>query len=237
MNITGRSFLRPEMKVAELVGENPSLLLLLEHFGIREALNENSVRDICTISNTDERVFITICSLYMGHPLDKRYELQVSDIPHLINYLRNSHSYYKNEKYPEITSYIHSLKENEGSLELEMVEKFFNDYFAEVIEHLDYEEKTAFPYFDSVAEGNYGAANEFSAMVYLEHHSDIELKLEDLMNLLLKHITIRNSIQLRRKLLQSLFELEYDLKVHSMVEELILIPLARKAEMRNGNAK
>ena len=43
--------------------------------------------------------------------------------------------------------------------------------------------------------------------------------------------------QIRRKLLLCLFELEYDLNIHSRIEESILIPLVEKMEQLAGKKK
>jgi len=72
--------------------------------------------------------------------------------------------------------------------------------------------------------GNYSVSD------YQEHHDNIEDKLEDLKNLLLKHLPLDNDQQIRRKLLFSLFELEYDLTIHTRIEDEILIPLVEKLE-------
>lgn len=49
-------------------------------------------------------------------------------------------------------------------------------------------------------------------------------------NLLLKYVTIEDDLGLRRKLLFALYELEYDLYVHSLIEETILIPFGYNME-------
>jgi len=48
--------------------------------------------------------------------------------------------------------------------------------------------------------------------------------------LLLKHVSIENNLPIKRKLLFALFELEYDLYIHSLIEETILIPFGYQTE-------
>jgi regulator of cell morphogenesis and NO signaling len=116
-----------------------------------------------------------------------------------------------------------------------MVEKFFDQYFSEVTEHLQYEDQVVFDYvnnlFDCFEKRQVASLNaDYSVNDYQEHHGDIEEKLEDLKSLLLKHLPLRDDQQIRRKLLFSLFELEYDLNIHTRIEELILIPLVEQME-------
>jgi regulator of cell morphogenesis and NO signaling len=116
-----------------------------------------------------------------------------------------------------------------------MLEKFFTNYFEEVTEHLEYENNVVFPYVLNLdaqlthKNSNY-TLNSYSVIEYREHHNDIEEKLTDLKNLLIKYLPVENDQQLRRKLLFCLFELEYDLNIHSQIEDTILIPLVEKME-------
>lgn len=116
-----------------------------------------------------------------------------------------------------------------------MVDKFFNDYFIEVKEHLNYENEVVFPYALDLINKNIKQKNKsdsFNVLVYKEHHDDIEEKLADLKNLLIKYLPQENDQQLRRNLLFCLFELELDLNIHSQIEDLILIPLLEKIELQ-----
>jgi regulator of cell morphogenesis and NO signaling len=58
--------------------------------------------------------------------------------------------------------------------------------------------------------------------------------LHDLKNLLLKYVKIDNDLDLRRKLFFALYELEYDLFVHSLIEETILIPSGVNIEKKEN---
>jgi len=153
----------------------------------------------------------------------------------IVTYLKNSHKYYSEEIYPNILSTIKQMNELNTHKEMALVEKFFGTYFSEVKEHLDYENKTVFPYIleliEKIENPDYPMRQtNFSVDEYQEHHNDIEEKLDDLKNLLIKYLPQKNDQILRRKLLFSLFELEYDLNIHSQIEDLILIPLVGKIE-------
>jgi regulator of cell morphogenesis and NO signaling len=231
MYLTSKVFIEPDLKVSDLIKENPSFLLVLEHFGIDEILKEKTIAQLCHQFNIGESLFAAICNFYNDFNFVNQDNLNRSDIPVIIRFLSNSHSYYKNEKYPEILQYIKTLNVPEQKKEMTLVEVFFNEYFVEVQEHLEYEEEIVFPYFSHLYDNKSPEfENKFSASRYLEHHSDIESKLTDLKNLLLDHLHIKNLNSVKRKLLYALFELEYDLKIHSMIEEQILIPLAISLE-------
>ena len=173
--------------------------------------------------------------MYNGFNIEHLDKYTSNDILTIIDFLKNCHYYYKEEKYPEILTLIKELYTLNNSDEIKLVEKFFIEYFNEVSEHLDYEDKIAFPYFCEIANANRieEENKKFSVKDYRDHHTDIETKLSELRNLLLKHIAIKNDRLIRRKLLFCLFELEYDLNIHSLIEEEILIPLVQMTEFKN----
>ncbi|MEX0980580.1 MAG: hemerythrin domain-containing protein [Bacteroidales bacterium] len=228
---TRKTYIKPDMKMAELINENYSLLLLLEHFQIDFAVSDKTVVQICEEYSVDLPVFIIISNLYNGFYPNQKEIREISNIEEIIRFLQNSHHYYKNDKYPEIKKYLRILHERHNTDSILLIERFFNKYFEEVLEHLDYEEEVAFPYFSKLLGNEFnGSQSAFSVNEYREHHTDIETKLTDLKNLLLRHIAIKDDLTIRRKFLYSLFELENDLKIHSLVEELILLPLVENIE-------
>lgn len=166
----------------------------------------------------------------------KNHTYTKEDLLQVIDFLKNSHHYYRSDMYPQINSYIKMLQKNHPERELKLLEKFFNEYFTEVLEHLDYEDNVAFPYFINLLKKSSDdfSFEQYSSIEYSEHHSDIELKLHDLKNLLLKYVKIDNDLDLRRKLFFALYELEYDLFVHSLIEETILIPSGVNIEKKEN---
>lgn len=219
------------MKLFDLIEENPSLLLMMQHFNIDFRVGDLTVSQLCNVEGISEKLFISIANLYNGfRPVENPID-SIDDLRQTIEFLRNSHDYYREDKYPQISLYIKQLQENHPEKELKLLEKFFNEYFAEVIDHLDYEDNVAFPYFIELINKKTSSKTDlYSAKEYSEHHTDIELKIKDIKNLLLKYVTINDDLDLRRKLLFSLFELEYDLYIHSLIEETILIPFGYNIE-------
>lgn len=218
------------MKMADLIDDNPSLLMLLEHFQVDIVVHDYTLEQICTINNLRIELFLSLCNIYYGILPDSVDHLNKDDIPLIITFLKNSHFYYKEEKYPEIRKLIHEMYDENNSKEVQLIEKFFEEYFSEVIEHLDYEETEAFPAICSILNGEPAKFKDSTSSEYHHHHTDIETKLSELKTLLLKYIPVRNDKFLRRKLLMSLFELEHDLTFHSIIEEELLIPLVKTIE-------
>ncbi len=236
-----RSIIRPSHRMAELVYENPALLLLMENLEIDFLLHEYTVSHICQTSGINEKLFIMLGNLYNGHlpPEEELHAILPSELLPVVDFLKRCHNYYKEEQYPAIKALIGELNLRNRRPEIRMVEQFFNDYFEEVLEHLDYEDEVAFPYLRSLLEGSVSGMQQsrFSVQEYRDHHTDIETKLSDLKALLLQHIEVEDDRRIRRRLLMQLAELEADLVIHSLIEEQILIPFVEKLEKGGAHEK
>ena len=235
MHIFNKIFVLPEMKASEIIINNPYLILMFEHFDIKLEVREKTIEQICIENNINTNVFTTIANLFNGHKPHVITEYNSKDIQSIIKYLGNSHKYYTNEIYPQIQEIIKQIYNINSHSEILMIEKFFDNYFEEVSEHLEYENTVVFPYVLNLDarlsnKNNNYSLNSYTVIEYREHHNDIEEKLTDLKNLLIKYLPIENDQRLRRKLLFYLFELEYDLNIHSQIEDNILIPLVEKME-------
>ncbi len=233
---TKKIYFTPDLKVSEIIPDNPYMLLFFEHFGITLPVQDKSIQRICKENGLNTALIISFANLFNGVGQVSEPKLSFDDTKAIILYLRNSHEFYSREIYPEILDTIEQLAEINHSSEMNLVKKFFTEYFDEVTEHLDYENNVVFPYvldlyvqITNLEKGK--RKKEYSVVQYRDQHNDIEEKLEDLKKLLIKYLPQKSDRILRRKLLFNLFELEYDLNVHSQIEEHILIPLVEKMEL------
>jgi regulator of cell morphogenesis and NO signaling len=231
MFISEKTYITKDKRMFDLIVENHSLLLCLQHFEIDFAVGGKTVEELCSENNIDPEAFIIVANLYNGFLPEERSLNTITNIHSVLLFLKKSHSYYVRDKYPELKYYLEKLKNNHNSKDHQLIERFFNDYFEEVMEHLKYEDEVAFPYFKNIQNPD-GKLNKYSFSVneYRNHHTDIETKLTDLKSLFLKHIQLESELSFKRKFLTTLFELEFDLKIHSYIEERVLIPIIERFE-------
>lgn len=232
MQQTHKVYIKEDMSLSELVLENPSLLLMMEFFGIDYAISDDKVQQVCQVKDLHLPTFLLIANLYNGFlPNSRSTQLSQVDIPSIIHFLKQTHLFYIHDKYPQIQRCIRKLYNKQNKASVERIEFFFDDYFKEVLEHLRYEDEIAFPYFCKLINENADIVDiSFSVNEYRTHHSDIETKLSDLKNLLIKHIDLEGDFPLKRRIITRLFELESDLKIHSIIEDVILLPAVDKLE-------
>jgi regulator of cell morphogenesis and NO signaling len=222
--------IQEDMILSDVIMENPSLLLMLQFFEINDAISNKSIRQICKQKNINPSLLLLLANLYNGNiPIKEDFSFEDMDVTSIISFLKNAHEFYLTDKYPEIQKNIRNLHEKSTyneSMQIQQIELFFQQYFKEVMLHLRYEEEHAFPYFSQlVSSDSQMLIKDFSVNEYRDHHSDIETKLSDLKNLLVRHVSLESNFPLKRKIIKSVFELEKELKIHSQIEELILLPL------------
>jgi regulator of cell morphogenesis and NO signaling len=235
MNISNIKKVFPGTKMCDVINDNPYLLLLLRHFEINEALGEKTIEDICKENKISENLFVSFVNMYNGISPDSIDIYTTKDVIDIVTFLENTHQYYLEDQFPIINKLIQKLnKFNDKKVAL-MIEKFFEEYYKEVIQHLNYEDNVAFPYINKLINSkNIRQKSKYKISDYRKHHDDIAEKLLDLKNILLKYLPMKNVHALKRELLFNLYELEYDLNIHTVIEELILVPLVENFENGKG---
>lgn len=236
MNASHRTYVRPDVKMYDLICENPHFLLFLQHFDIDFSVDTKTVAQLCKEYSYSQKAFITIANLYNGFYPETENECSIEDLSTLLTFLKNNHYYYLSEKYPELTALLDKLSQDYEGDDIKLIKKFLVEYFNEVREHLNYEDKIVFPYMNCIINKTENLSeDQFVAQVYQDHHTDIESKLNDLRNFFLRYLKVPKHLSLKRKFLTLLNELEFDLLLHSRVEEMILIPLVKQFEKsQNG---
>jgi regulator of cell morphogenesis and NO signaling len=234
--INKNKIISKDMKMFDVILNNHLMITVLERFGINLGFNEKTIEFLCHANKISTKVFLFISNLYNDLECITHIDFNYKDTQSIIQYLKNSHKYYLEEKYPEIINNILLMYNINKTSETMMVDKFFKEYTKEVMEHMNYENDIVFPYinnlFDKIkGKNNKYENNNYSVIDYKKHHNDIEEKLTDIKNLLIKYLPQKNDRIIRRKILFDLFELEYDLSIHQQIENNILIPIVKKMEL------
>lgn len=219
-----------DMKLIELIDVNYQLLTVLVRLDIELPFGDVSVDEVCKRSGMSSELFLTICRLYSLADYEPDYkELTVADLLGLVKSLRASHHYYLQTLLPRIATGVEKVLELCEERQRRVLGKFYEDYAEEVRAHLEYEERVIFPYAVSVAEGR-SAEKDMSA--YMDNHTDICEKIDDMKSIIIKYLPEVCSIRQRCDLLFDIFALREDLAKHTLLELKVLAPLVQEAERR-----
>ncbi len=223
----------PDTKLSDMILANYMLLTILPRFNIELGFGDRTVAKICGEQGIDRDFFLMVCNLHSfdGY-IPTKEELLHTNPQSVVEYLKQSHNYYVNTRIAAIEVKLDELSTLIDINHYVVLTKFFLEYKREVLNHFEYEEREVFPYVQRLIDGN--AETTYNINKYEENHDDIEDKLNDLKNILLKYLPSSSSSQLRFDVLQDIFQFEDDLDKHIRIEDRVLTPIAKRMEELNG---
>jgi regulator of cell morphogenesis and NO signaling len=214
-------------KMISLIRDNYDLLQALGSFGINLGFGDKTVRETCEDNDVDTYTFLAVVNYSMNGYGDFDADEQLS-IPTLLHYLEASHAYFLEFQLPYIRRELsESLDENDSLGRL--ILKFYDEYAQEIRRHMKYEQKTLFPYVQSLIDGQ--PASDYNVDTFSKHHSATDKKLRELKLLIIKYLPqdgLHNN-QLTATL-HDIYENEVWLRQHAMVEDHIFVPAIRRLE-------
>ncbi len=233
--------LTPSMKMADVVHSNYLLMPVISRFGIPLGFGEDTVKAVCEKHNINTEFFLAIANAFSNEHYFPEKKLQAFNVLMIVEYLQTTHTYYIETEVPLIEKLLRELIRHHSAdkKNLTLIRKFFLEYKQELFDHLAREEKTTFPYIKRVyrmfheqrtTEQERKALSQYSMKVYEEEHSDIDAKLYDLKNILIKYVHGDEMHDVYNEIIFELFRLEKDIQDHTRIENTILMPLVGEME-------
>ena len=139
-----------KMKAADLILADWNILSIFERLNIKLGFGEATIDEICSRYNLSPELFLAICNIYSSenyHP--KADTLKKEDLPHILSYLRASHTHYIKNSFPRLHNHIHIMMEEYEDTNRYILNKFYDDYDSEIKKHFEYEEYSVFPYIEA----------------------------------------------------------------------------------------
>ncbi|MCI5818215.1 MAG: LuxR C-terminal-related transcriptional regulator [Prevotella sp.] len=216
-------------KMITLISDNYNILQSLGRFGISLGFGDKTVREVCEEQEVDTFTFLAIVNYTINGYRNVDSEERFS-VPTLLHYLKSSHEYYLNFQLPAIRTQLQEALDMKDNL-ARLILKLYDGYAQEIRRHMQYEEKTVFPYVVDLL--NNKINNNYDIDTFSKHHGQVDLRLKELKNIIIKYLPtdIRHNNQLT-SILYNLYNNEEWLVNHSQVEEDIFIPAIRNLEHR-----
>lgn len=214
-------------KMISLIRDNYNLLQSLGSFGISLGFGDKTVKQVCDDQNVDTNTFLAVVNFTINgyREMDDVSRLSV---PTLLQYLKASHDYFLGFQLPFIRKeLVDALDENDNLARL--ILKLYDEYSRSVTQHMKYEEKTVFPYVESLIAGKPMA--NYAIDMYSKHHGQESMKLRELKSIIIKYFpgdSLRNN-QLSATL-YDIYNNEEWLALHAEVEDKIFIPAIKCLE-------
>ena len=214
-------------KMISLIRDNYDLLQSLGSFGINLGFGDKTVRETCEDNGVDTYTFLAVVNYTINGYGEFEADAQIN-VPTLLHYLEACHAYFLEFQLPYIRRELQeSLDENDSLGRL--ILKFYDEYAHEIKRHMQYEQKTLFPYVQSLIDGQ--PANDYNVETFSKHHGATDKKLRELKLLIIKYLPqdgLHNN-QLMATL-HDIYENEVWLRQHAEVEDHIFVPAIRRLE-------
>ena len=218
-----------EDKMISLIRDNYDLLQSLGSFGIHLGFGDKTVREVCEQEQVDTYTFLTVVNFTINGYRDFDDTDRIS-LPTLVKYLRASHEYYLGYQLPAIRRELERALDESNNL-ARLIMKLFDEYARSIRNHMQFEEKSLFPYAEQLIQGK--ASDKYDIHTCSRHHGQNELKLRELKSIIIKYLpsdSLHNN-QLTATL-YNLYNCERWLSSHAEVEDHIFIPAVRRHEKK-----
>ena len=208
--------------MSDLICENYPMVLVMSRFGIALGFGEKNIGEVCRQNGVDACTFLTVVNFLtqdVSAPVmnvDKCLSIEA-----LITYLHNAHDYFLNFRLPHLRR---KLLESIGECPQDVafvIQRFFDEYAEEVNKHMSYEEKVVFPYVRDLLKGIKDP--KYNISIFRKRHDQIEMKIVELKNILIKYYPGPGS-NLLNSILFDIFATEQDLASHNHVEDYLFMP-------------
>ena len=217
----------PSDKMITLIKDNYSVLQALSSFGINLGFGDKTVSETCQLNGVDTYTFLAVVNYTINGygSFDDDEQISVST---LLHYLKASHTYYLDFQLPFIRRELQDSISGDNALG-SLIMKFYDEYAQEIRRHMKYEEKTLFPYVESLLAGQ--PMNDYNIETFSKHHEQTDKKLRELKLMIIKYLPAdahRNN--LLTATLYDIYNNEEWLRQHAEVEDNIFTPAIKRLE-------
>ncbi len=217
----------PADKMITLIKDNYSVLQALGSFGINLGFGDKTVRETCEMNHVDTYTFLAVVNFTINDFTNFEDDEQIS-VPTLLHYLEASHAYYLDFQLPFIRRELEESLSHDDQLG-HLIMRLYDEYAQEIRRHMKYEEKTLFPYVQSLLDGQ--PMNDYNIETFSKHHEQTDKKLREVKLMIIKYLP--SDAHLNNKLTATLYDIynnEEWLHQHAEVEDHIFVPAIRRLE-------
>jgi len=227
------------MQMSEVVEEHPSLIPVINRFGIRLGLGDKSVKEICEKHNLDPDFFLTVINTFLNEEYFPEKKLQTFHTSQIIDYLTKTNLHYQRYQLPNIERHLTSFitMSTPSNQTLVLIGKFFSSFKEELIARIENDQSKWFPYCLSLSEKiNDNISSEKNEDILLSIYSHkqtedtIEELLVDLKRIMVKHLSGDYDENLCYAVIFALSSLEKDIRQHNRIRYRILVPMVTAME-------
>lgn len=229
----------PNIQMSEVVEEHPSLIPVLNRFGIRLGLGDKSIADICQEHRIETDFLLTVINTFLNEEYFPENKFRAFHTSQIIDYLTKTNQAYARYQLPNIERHLESFisMSAPGNPSLSLIGRFFSSFKEELLTRIEGDDTEWFPYCLSLCEKVAGNSPIDAAQEVVNLQADnlgnedpIEALLADLKSIMVKHLSGEYNENLCYAVIFAISSLEKDIKQHNRIRYRILTPMVAAME-------
>lgn len=226
--------------LSDLISDDYRMLQMISHFGITLGFGDQDIATACRAHGVDTPTFLAVVNYVKGsgkahiNELAEQVELQT-----LMQYLAASHAYFVDYRLPSIRrKLLGAIDCSSHNQVATLILRFYDEYAADVLRHMEYEDTHVHPYVLSLLQGN-AQGRTFGQVVGERdgNHASIEKSIAELKSIIIKYNPRGSNAQLLNDVLMDIYMTEEELLIHCHLEDTLFAECVRLKEKdieRNG---
>lgn len=216
-------------KMISIIRDDYSILQVMGSFGIKMGFGDKTVSEVCEEQGVDTFTFLAVVNFCVNGYRDNSTIGKLS-VETLLHYLRAAHHYFVDFELPYIRRELTEALDQNDNLAL-LILKLFDNYADTLKSHMQYEEKTVFPFVEKLLDGK--VSHHSPVETYSKHHGKSDQQMTELKNIIIKYLPddrLRNN-----RLIATLYDIyntEHLLALHVEVEEELFMPTINMLEQK-----
>ena len=221
------------MKMSEVVEEHPSLIPVINRFGIRLGLGDATAQEVCEKHYINIDFFITVINTFMNESYFPEKKLQGFHLTQIVDYLTKTNMYYQHSQLPNIERHLRlfisaSDPDNEYLI---LIRKLFETFSERLLMRIEADNREWFPHILKLCEKQ---TKDKSLVYYPTTSTDPEDPAEalvtDLRRIMVKHLSGSYDENLCYAVIFAVNTLHADIKQHNRIRYRILAPIVAGME-------
>lgn len=209
-------------KMSFVISNDYKLLQVMSRFGLSLGFGDRTVEEVCNNSGIDAQTFLDVVNFLADGTIPAGH-IECLNIPTLVSYLKNAHTYFLDFKFPNIRRKLISSIDCSVNNEIAfLILKFFDAFVEGVRTHMQYENDKVFVYVDGLL--NNQLNSDYNINVFATHHDDVDEKLKELKNIIISYYPTTADNNIFYSVLFDIYTTEEDLRNHNLVENRLFVP-------------
>jgi regulator of cell morphogenesis and NO signaling len=217
---------RETNRMSDLLTQDRRAMQIVNRFGIPMGVGDKTIAAICAEHGLDRDFFATIINTYLNEDYFPDRILASMDAQLIISYLQRTNAYYEQFQLPNIERHFQLLlaRSAGGSNNLDLIYRFFVEVRDGLLARIEHDRQEWFPQVLNLE--SLGRPAAVNAVMLDEGDNSIEAKIDDLITMIVVHLSGQYDANLALAVLLSISGLRKDIAKNNRIRNRILKPLS-----------